>query len=217
MTVILGVNSGFVEIPPTGKPKGSGTSTVDGHAWAARAGTTPSTGNYRVTEIGWYCANASQETNFEVGIYDGIDDVGALNFVSRTNAKGTDVGWKRVKNLNWELDQNKPYWVAMQCDATATNTTMDREVTGGEGDVDTTQATLPDLWGGGAHNNYVYAIYAKIEKIIDSSTSTQKEVRTNWPNTSGLTARTTKQTGRTMNLIPEKGSLTRRREKAGFT
>ena len=35
------------------------------------------------------------------------------------------------------------------------------------------------------------------------STIGEKELRTNWPNEEGLTARTEKQTGRQVNLIPE--------------
>lgn len=36
-----------------------------------------------------------------------------------------------------------------------------------------------------------------------ASTIGEKELRTNWPNEKGLTARTQTQTGREMNLIPE--------------
>jgi len=47
-------------------------------------------------------------------------------------------------------------------------------------------------------------------------THNQAEVKTDYPVTSGLTARTTKQTGRKLNLIAENGSLVARRKKAGF-
>ena len=36
-----------------------------------------------------------------------------------------------------------------------------------------------------------------------ASTSGEKELKTKWPVEKGLTARTTKQTGRQMNLLPE--------------
>ena len=36
-----------------------------------------------------------------------------------------------------------------------------------------------------------------------ANTIGEKELRTDWPNEEGLTARTQKQTGRQMNLIPE--------------
>tara|TARA_Y100000310_G_C20646068_1_gene796647 strand:- start:271 stop:435 length:165 start_codon:yes stop_codon:yes gene_type:complete len=36
-----------------------------------------------------------------------------------------------------------------------------------------------------------------------ANTSGEKELKTDWPVEEGLIARTTKQTGRTMNLLPE--------------
>jgi len=36
-----------------------------------------------------------------------------------------------------------------------------------------------------------------------TSTIGEKELRTDWPNDEGLTARTQKQTGREMNLLPQ--------------
>ena len=35
------------------------------------------------------------------------------------------------------------------------------------------------------------------------ATAGEKELKTDWPHVTGLTARTTKQTGRTMNLQPQ--------------
>lgn len=49
-----------------------------------------------------------------------------------------------------------------------------------------------------------------------ANTSGEKELKTKWPVTSGLTAKTTKQTGRKKNLVPERGSLVPRRLKAGI-
>ena len=49
-----------------------------------------------------------------------------------------------------------------------------------------------------------------------ANTSGEKELKTNWPHVSGLTARTTKQTGRVSNLIPQEGSNVLRRNKAGL-
>lgn len=43
----------------------------------------------------------------------------------------------------------------------------------------------------------------------------EKELKTNWPVTEGLTAGTTKQTGRTSNLVPE-NSLIPERLKVGL-
>lgn len=49
-----------------------------------------------------------------------------------------------------------------------------------------------------------------------SSTTGEKELKRNWPITSGLTAGTTKQEGRQSNLIAEEGSLVPRRKKEGL-
>jgi|TARA_R100000501_G_C2567003_1_gene75392 hypothetical protein len=49
-----------------------------------------------------------------------------------------------------------------------------------------------------------------------ANTSSEKELKTFWPITSGLTAGTTKQEGRQSNLIPTIGSLVPRRLKVGL-
>ena len=48
------------------------------------------------------------------------------------------------------------------------------------------------------------------------ATRGEKEIKTKWPHTSGLTAETTKQTGRKMTMIAEKGSNVPRRLKEGL-
>jgi len=47
------------------------------------------------------------------------------------------------------------------------------------------------------------------------ATHNEKEIKRHWPITEGLTARTQKQEGRTMNLVPRKSFL-RRYEKEGL-
>jgi len=49
-----------------------------------------------------------------------------------------------------------------------------------------------------------------------AGTSGTKEIRTSYPFTSGLVARTTSQTGHEENLIAEEGSLIPQREKEGL-
>lgn len=49
-----------------------------------------------------------------------------------------------------------------------------------------------------------------------ASTSGEKELKRNWPHVSGLTAETTKQEGRTSNLVPQESSLVPEREKVGL-
>ena len=46
-----------------------------------------------------------------------------------------------------------------------------------------------------------------------ASTSGEKELKTNWPIEEGLTARTQKQTGRQMILIPQEASLVSEKDK----
>lgn len=46
-----------------------------------------------------------------------------------------------------------------------------------------------------------------------ANTTGEKELQTDWPIEEGLTARTTKQTGRVMNLVPEEGSNVPERNK----
>ncbi len=49
-----------------------------------------------------------------------------------------------------------------------------------------------------------------------ANTIREKELKTDWPITSGLIAETTKTSGRQINLIPEEGSLVPRRYKKGM-
>jgi len=49
-----------------------------------------------------------------------------------------------------------------------------------------------------------------------NNTSSEKELKTYWPIEEGLTAETTKQTGRQMNLTPTKSSLVPKRLRAGL-
>ena len=46
-----------------------------------------------------------------------------------------------------------------------------------------------------------------------AKTTGEKELLTDWPIEEGLTARTQKQTGRVMNLIPEEASLVSEKDK----
>jgi len=49
-----------------------------------------------------------------------------------------------------------------------------------------------------------------------ANTIGEKELKTDWPITSGLTAGTTKQEGRQSNLVAEQGSLIPKRKKVGI-
>ncbi len=68
MALVLGTNCGFVTVAPTSDPTGTINDVQNTFAYASKF-TSPATA-IKVTEIGWYCDNATQEANFEVGIYD---------------------------------------------------------------------------------------------------------------------------------------------------
>ena len=71
--------------------------------------------------------------------------------VSRTNAKGTTAGWKRVTGLNWTISPSTVYWLGLQVDDTATATNGNYKNLDGSGiDSIASQSTLPNPYGGGA-------------------------------------------------------------------
>lgn len=167
MAVSLGVNSGFVTERPVVDPGGTGNGT-DGVSRVTQH-VTP-TGTIKIIEMGWYCDNATQESNFEVGIYaaDGAvvpGEAGTLLFASQTNAKGTDAGWKVVTGLNWDLNPETNYWLAIQVDDTATQTNVDGASVGGLGQDFKGATTLTNPHDGGAllDSDGMLAIYALIE------------------------------------------------------
>lgn len=49
-----------------------------------------------------------------------------------------------------------------------------------------------------------------------ANTAGEKELKTNWPHETGLTAKTTKQAGRQSNLVPQESSKVPEREKVGL-
>ena len=157
-----GVNAGFVTVAPTSDPEGVAT-VMDTKSRAGRF-TAPEDGT--VTEIGWYCDNATEEANFEVGLYSwdtGNDRPDNLLGSDKTNAKGTDAGWKRVSGLSIPIVNGIIYGIANQLDDTATQTDIDRTSVGGSrsGRKDS-QTTLPDpSWGAGfTASATVLGIYA---------------------------------------------------------
>jgi len=160
MALILGTNCGFVTEAPVGDPGGTGT-TRDGYAGAMKVVT--GAGVTKVTEIGWWSDNYSEETNFEVGLYShdvGNDKPNARLYVDDTNAKGTAAGWK-VVTVDWDVVAETTYWLAYQIDNTSTATKIDYKTTGGLRDSFLAAATLPATWGASNENaDYLNAIYA---------------------------------------------------------
>ena len=148
MTLVKGTNCGFVSEAPSGAPAETGWAT-DGKARAFKD-TSPA-GAQKVTEIGWYCIEATEEANYEVAIYDhnvGDNNPEAIVGWDQTNAKGTDAGWKRCTGLDISITPETVYWIAMQLDETATTTRIDVATDAGEKeDVKTGQTELTDPWG----------------------------------------------------------------------
>ncbi len=166
MAIVKGVNCGFVSAPPSGDPGGTDT-TVDNTSCAFKD-VSPSDA-VKVTEIGFWCDNATEESNLEVGIYDhhvGDDNPEDVVGWDKTNAKGTSGGeWKRVTGLDIAISGNTIYWIATQIDYTVTRTKGNRTTDGGERyDVITTESTLLDPWGASsAQYGEIASIYAVYE------------------------------------------------------
>jgi len=131
MALVLGTNCGFVSVVPSGDPEPQYTTTIDDYTKGFYDTTTDA---ITIKEMGWYCENATEEANFEVGIFSdsGENSPGDLLFSETVNAKGTDAGWKRVTGLNWELSATTKYWLAVQLDNVNTTTTIGRTVLQGQ-------------------------------------------------------------------------------------
>ncbi len=146
---------------------------IDDISWAVKD-TSPA-GAGKITEIGWYCNNATPEVNFEVGIYGhnvGDDNPEAIVGVSRTNAKGTSSGWKRVTGLNIAISPNTIYWIAVQVDNLGTTTDSERSSASGERfDYKAGDGTLTDPW---AVSDQGYDQKAAIYAVYESAGSTPK-------------------------------------------
>ena len=172
MTLTLGTNFGFCAIAPSGDPTGNSTTVIDRTSYVV-TDTSPSTA-VKIVEMGWWCQNATEEANFELGLYaaDGAvvpDEAGTLLEVSRTNAKGTGLGWKTVTGLNWTISSSTDYWLGVQLDTTTTATNIDRQIGGGTGyDVDFNEDTLNDPFGGGTISQPTFglAVYAVWEAAV---------------------------------------------------
>lgn len=183
MTITNGTNAGFVTTRPSGDP--GGTSAAGGIDTYARVtkDTSPSTAA-KIVEVGWYCANATEEANYEVGLYaaDGAvvpGEAGTLLEVSRTNAKGTSAGWVYT-TVDWDISASTVYWIGVQLDDTATGTATKWYNSGGAGiDLLTSQTTLPDPFGGGAlaDADGIYAFYAIWEA---AATATSINIGDTW-------------------------------------
>lgn len=164
MPVVVGTNAGFVETAPVADPTGTAT-LMDTHATGVKD--TSPVGTNKITEIGWWCNDATEEANFEVGLYShhaGDDKPDARLYVENINAKGTGAGWKTVV-VNWVISASTIYWIAAQLDNTATQTNTDRNSDAGDRrSFELSAANLPNPWAAGSiETGWAEAIYAKWE------------------------------------------------------
>lgn len=168
MALVKGTNCGFVTAAPHADPYGDDY-VCDAVAVAFKD--TAPEGAVKVVEIGWYCDNATEESNFEVAIYDhNTDDNNPEAVVGwdQTNAKGTGSGWKRCTGLDIAITAGSTYWLAMQLDNVDTPTNINLAADAGEKvDVDGAVAALKDPWGV-SDASYgqlasIYAIYTMLQ------------------------------------------------------
>ncbi|KKN16767.1 hypothetical protein LCGC14_0972620 [marine sediment metagenome] len=172
MAAVIGTNSGFCASSPSGDPAGA-EAPIDGNA-RAQKDTSPA-GNNVIIEMGFYTGQATEESDFEVGIYEhnaGDDNPEALVGKSAATAKGTSAGWKKVTGLSIPISAATAYWVAVQLDDTATQTKIDYSLDAGEkADDKTVQTTLTDPWGvSGGSDGIIAAVYAVYEAVAAAVT-----------------------------------------------
>jgi len=162
MALVVGTNCGFVTVAPSADPDNLQNTTLDNRRFAGKH-TSPATAT-KITEIGWWCNNATPESNFEVGIYaHGSGYPGAVvGSLYQTNAKGTTSGWKKV-TVDITIEPETIYWIAVQLDNTAT-TTIDALYGIGLGRTSyvVPATNLPASWGVPTDtiSDYIIGIYA---------------------------------------------------------
>lgn len=173
MAVELGVNAGFVTTVSTSDPEGASIITIDNRA-AVIKDTTPLNVT-KITEVGWWASNATEEANYEVGLYDtdgwnGEGEAGTLLYSSTVNAKGTSAGWKTAA-VDWDIEASSDYWIGLQVDNTATATQIDTGNYASGYDYKLSQTSLTNPFNGGAiaAPAQTLALYAKVENIIEAS------------------------------------------------
>jgi len=187
MALVLGTNSGFVAEAPVADPNEDwGRATVDSFS-NATMDTSPASA-VKITEIGWWCYNATEEANFEVGLYSDAEngEPETRLFVEDTNAKGTTAGWKRV-TVDWEISGSTNYWLAVQCDNVATSTRIDAFWNAKGRARLNAQTSLISDWGTSDYTDPdgMLAIYAVYETAA-TGTNFQVNVGDSWKEVPGI-------------------------------
>ncbi|MFH1895449.1 MAG: MopE-related protein, partial [archaeon] len=161
--LVEGTNYGFVTIAPTADPDGAGESAINSRM---RAFKIVAPEDATITEMGFYVNAVSEETNCQLGIYshDAINDRAATRLAySGDFAKGITAGWKTA-TVDYEFTLGTTYWLAVQCDNTATATFMDITANSiGRSEYFTVQSSLAASYGApsgfGTFEHSIYALY----------------------------------------------------------
>jgi hypothetical protein len=171
MAVVLGTSSGFVTVAPSADPAGSGV-TIDGSSVVTKD-TAPANA-VKITSIGWYRESGTNTANWEIALYSDSAGVAATRlFVDATNSTASN-GWLATA-VDWDITPSTAYWLALQMDAHTGSSGVDSAASGGAGsDVQTSQTTLNNPYGGGAvaDADGMYAIYALVAPISAAITGT---------------------------------------------
>jgi hypothetical protein len=163
MALVRGTNYGFVTSAPSSDPDGAASSAINARMRAFKIVAT-ATGS--ITSMGFYVNAASEAANFQIGIYDhDAANDRAQNRLARSadTAKGTDAGWKTA-DVSYVFTSGTTYWLAVQCDNTATVTWMDITADSvGRGEYVTVQTELAASYGApsgfGTFEHAIYALY----------------------------------------------------------
>jgi hypothetical protein len=167
MALVKGTNCGFVTVAPVADPNESNAiidSSARGFKDVAPAGAV------RVTEIGWWCDDATEAADFDVGIYnhDAVNNrPDILIGSSVNNPKGLTAGWKVISGLNIAVTPGTIYWLGVQLDNTAMTTNTNSVSTADEkNDRKINQTSLPSPWGA---SDVSYAMLIAFYAVVEIS------------------------------------------------
>ena len=166
MAIVTGTNAGFVSIAPSVDPDGN-SSDIANRANGVKA--TSPTGDYKVTELGWYQPNpANGAFDWEMALYS--DDAGnnRPNVIIGSKITGTltasTEGWNSGA-VDISLSSATTYWLVVQVDGG----NYDAAASGGLYlSILVSQTTLPSPYGPPTVNiiNNNAAFYAKYEAVV---------------------------------------------------
>lgn len=178
MAIVIGTNAGFVTVAPTADPGNTASRVIDDRSTGFKD-TSPS-GSNRVTEVGvWLELDGDNNVGCEIGLYSdaGAGEPEARLFVEtglNTGSAGNN-RWLKFTGLDWELSASTVYWLAIQVDASVTDTAVGNETSGGSGFASlNSQSALPADWGSSAATDAdgLIAIYALVEEVEEEASAT---------------------------------------------